>query len=158
MSENSKLSRFFLIKSLKQQQNSGLNSTPKSSNPVKNTKSIGSIHTPSVPKVNFNIQDEDEFKKRVIENEKIVIVDFHASWCGPCKILGPKLEKIVGNFNGKAVFAKVDIDQLTDLALDYKVNSVPTVVAIKNGKEVGKFVGIMDDDRLKKFVKDAIDK
>jgi thioredoxin-like negative regulator of GroEL len=62
------------------------------------------------------------------------------------------------NFEGKADFAKVDIDQLSDLAFDFKVNSVPTVIAIKNGKEVGKIVGLMDDDRIKKFVKDAIEK
>ena len=61
-------------------------------------------------------------------------------------------------YEGKADFAKVDIDQLTDLAFDYNVNSVPTVIAIKNGKEVGKFVGLMDDDKIKKFVKDAIEK
>ena len=83
-------------------------------------------------------------------------------------------------YNGKADFAKVDIDQLSDLAADYrviylyvysfyvfnkfwvylflKISSVPTVIAIKNGKEVGKFVGLLDDDRIKKFVKEAIEK
>ncbi len=85
-------------------------------------------------------------------------VAFIYSWCGPCKILGPRLEKTLTNFEGKADFAKVDIDQLSDLAFDFKVNSVPTVIAIKNGKEVGKIVGLMDDDRIKKFVKDAIEK
>jgi thioredoxin 1 len=116
------------------------------------------LHSSSLLRATFNVQDEADFKKRVIENEKTVIVDFHAVWCGPCKILGPKLEKVMGNFEDKADFAKVDIDQLGDLAMDYKVNAVPTVVAIKKGKEVGKFVGMLDDDRLKKFVKDAIDK
>ena len=148
MSNNLKLSRFFLLKSLKQQ-----NQGSKLASPSKRHISA----TPTV-KATFNVQDEDDFKKRVIENDKTVIVDFHAVWCGPCKILGPKLEKVMSGYEGKADFAKVDIDQLTDLALDFKVNSVPTVVAIKNGKEVGKFVGLMDDDRLKKFVKDAIDK
>jgi thioredoxin 1 len=81
---------------------------------------------------------------------------FLYSWCGPCKILGPRLEKTLSGF--EVDFAKVDIDQLSDLAFDYKVNSVPTVIAIKNGKIVDKAVGLMDDDKIRKFVKDAMEK
>ena len=69
----------------------------------------------------FNVQDEADFKKRVLENSKPVIVDFHAVWCGPCKILGPRLEKLMAGYEGKADFAKVDIDQLSDLAFEFNV-------------------------------------
>lgn len=72
----------------------------------------------------FNVQDEADFKKRVLENSKPVIVDFHAVWCGPCKILGPRLEKLMAGYAGKADFAKVDIDQLSDLAFEYNVSSL----------------------------------
>ncbi|CAF0731548.1 unnamed protein product [Brachionus calyciflorus] len=105
----------------------------------------------------FNVQDENDFKKRVLENSKPVIVDFHAVWCGPCKILGPRLEKLMSTYEGKADFAKVDIDQLSELAMEYNISSVPTVMAIKNGKPTGKFIGLLDEDRIKKFVKENVE-
>ena len=152
MSNNLKFSRFFLLKSLKQ------NKTTTTSSSHQVVVSKKNVTTSAPAKATFNVQDEEDFKKRVVDNNKTVIVDFHATWCGPCKMLGPRLEKVMTGFDGKADFAKVDIDSLSDLAFDYKVNSVPTVIALKNGKEVGKFVGLMDDDKLKKFVKDAIEK
>ena len=116
------------------------------------------ISTSLPNRATFNVQDADDFRKRVVESKKTVIVDFHATWCGPCKILGPRLEKIMSEHEASADFAKVDIDQLSDLAEQFRISSVPTVVALKSGKEVGKFIGLLDDDRLRNFVKDAIDK
>lgn len=81
-----------------------------------------------------------------------VIVDFHATWCGPCKLLGPKLENLVSQNEGKVVMAKVDIDEHGDLAMAFKVQAVPTVVGIKGGKVVDGFMGLKDDDQLKSFV------
>ncbi len=69
---------------------------------------------------------------------------------------GPRLEKLMSTYVGKADFAKVDIDQCYDLADKYSVNSVPTVIAMKNGKEVGKFTGLIDEDKIKQFVKTAV--
>lgn len=106
----------------------------------------------------FNIQDEKDFSERVLQNGKPVIVDFYAVWCGPCKILGPKLEKVLAGYEGKADFAKVNIDNHTDLAFDYNVSSVPTVIAFKDGKAVSQFVGLIDDDKIAKFVKDIVEK
>ncbi|EDM15898.1 thioredoxin 2, isoform CRA_a [Rattus norvegicus] len=80
---------------------------------------------------------------------------FH-TWCGPCKILGPRLEKMVAKQHGKVVMAKVDIDDHTDLAIEYEVSAVPTVLAIKNGDVVDKFVGIKDEDQLEAFLKKLI--
>ncbi|RNA12010.1 mitochondrial [Brachionus plicatilis] len=105
----------------------------------------------------FNVQDESDFKSRVLDNSKPVIVDFHAVWCGPCKILGPRLEKLMATYEGKADFAKVDIDQLSSIAEQYNISSVPTVMALKNGKKLGQFIGVLDEDRIKKFVKEAIE-
>merc|ERR1719205_383489 len=79
----------------------------------------------------FNVQDDEDFASRVLKNEKPVIVDFHAGWCGPCKILGPRLEKIMENYDGKVDFAKVDVDDLQDVAMNYNISSIPTVLAIK---------------------------
>lgn len=100
----------------------------------------------------FNIQDEDDFKDRVKRSKMPVIVDFHASWCGPCKILGPRLETIIGKKEGKVLLAKVDVDELADLAVHFGVQAVPTVVAMKNGKSVEKFTGLKDDTELGAFV------
>lgn len=122
------------------------------------TRSASQKSTSSSSSNIFNVQDDEDFKKRVLGNEKPVVVDFHATWCGPCKILGPRLEKHMSAYAGTADFAKVDIDQLADLAFDYKVSSVPTVVAFRAGKEVAKFVGLIDDDKIKQFLKSVIEK
>ncbi|XP_055459002.1 thioredoxin, mitochondrial isoform X2 [Psammomys obesus] len=114
------------------------------------------LHTSRVCSTTFNIQDGPDFQDRVVNSETPVVVDFHAQWCGPCKILGPRLEKMVAKQHGKVVMAKVDIDDHTDLAIEYEVSAVPTVLAIKNGDVVDKFVGIKDEDQLEAFLKKLI--
>ncbi|KAM7116690.1 thioredoxin, mitochondrial [Molossus nigricans] len=115
-----------------------------------------SLYTTRVCTTTFNIQDGPDFQDRVVNSETPVVVDFHAQWCGPCKILGPRLEKVVAKQHGKVVMAKVDIDDHTDLAIEYEVSAVPTVLAIKNGDVVDKFVGIKDEDQLEAFLKKLI--
>ncbi|XP_036924027.1 thioredoxin, mitochondrial isoform X2 [Sturnira hondurensis] len=114
------------------------------------------FYTTRVCTTTFNIQDGTDFQDRVVNSETPVVVDFHAQWCGPCKILGPRLEKVVAKQHGKVVMAKVDIDDHTDLAIEYEVSAVPTVLAIKNGDVVDKFVGIKDEDQLEAFLKKLI--
>ncbi|XP_056144703.1 thioredoxin, mitochondrial [Lampris incognitus] len=106
--------------------------------------------------VSFNVQDHDDFTERVINNELPVLVDFHAQWCGPCKILGPRLEKAVAKQEGRIAMAKVDIDDHTDLAIEYGVSAVPTVIAMRGGDVIDQFVGIKDDDQLDSFVSKLI--
>ncbi|XP_033983070.1 thioredoxin, mitochondrial [Trematomus bernacchii] len=106
----------------------------------------------------FNVQDHDDFDVRVIKSELPVLVDFHAQWCGPCKILGPRLEKAVAKQSGKVTMAKVDIDDHTDLAIEYGVSAVPTVIAIRGGDVIDRFVGIKDEDELESFVSKLIGK
>lgn len=100
----------------------------------------------------FNVQDEDDFQERVMNAEVPVVVDFHAQWCGPCKLLGPRLESIIGAKGEKLHLAKVDIDDVSDLAMEYGVSAVPSVIAIKGGKVVDKFVGLQDEARIEAFV------
>ncbi|XP_044158180.1 thioredoxin, mitochondrial isoform X1 [Bufo gargarizans] len=114
------------------------------------------IHASQSFREAFSIQNKDDFQDRVVGSETPVIVDFHAQWCGPCKILGPRLEKMVAKQQGKVLMAKVDIDDHTDLALEYKVSAVPTVLAMKNGAISDRFVGIKEDDQLEAFVKKLI--
>ncbi|XP_053110116.1 thioredoxin, mitochondrial [Hemicordylus capensis] len=113
---------------------------------------IRTFSTTQVFRQTFNVQDGDDFQDRVLKSQKPVVIDFHAQWCGPCKILGPRLEKMVAKQEGKVLMAKVDIDDHTDLALEYEVSAVPTVLAMKNGDVVDKFVGIKDEDQLEAFL------
>ncbi|XP_026205062.1 thioredoxin, mitochondrial [Anabas testudineus] len=106
--------------------------------------------------VSFNVQDQEDFTERVINSELPVLIDFHAQWCGPCKILGPRLEKAVAKQKGRVTMAKVDIDDHTDLAIEYGVSAVPTVIAMRGGDVVDQFVGIKDDDELDSFVSKVI--
>ncbi|TSY41738.1 Thioredoxin, mitochondrial [Bagarius yarrelli] len=106
--------------------------------------------------VSFNVQDQDDFTERVINSALPVLVDFHAQWCGPCKILGPRLEKAIAKQKGRVAMAKVDIDEHTDLAIEYGVSAVPTVIAMRGGDIIDKFVGIKDEDQLDSFVNKLI--
>lgn len=100
----------------------------------------------------FKVQDPKDFDERVKNSKIPVIVDFFATWCNPCRMLTPRLETVIAERKGKVLLAKVDIDENTDLALDYEVGSVPVLVAIENGQVVAKLVGLQDEDKLRKFV------
>ncbi|XP_013864336.1 thioredoxin, mitochondrial [Austrofundulus limnaeus] len=112
-------------------------------------------HTPR-REVSFNVQDNEDFTERVVNSELPILVDFHAQWCGPCKILGPRLEKAVAKQKGRVAMAKVDIDDHTDLAIKYGVSAVPTVIAMRGGDVIDQFVGIKDDDQLDSFVSKVV--
>ncbi|KAJ8665282.1 hypothetical protein QAD02_006944 [Eretmocerus hayati] len=100
----------------------------------------------------FKVQDSNDFVERVKKSKVPVIVDFFATWCNPCRLLTPRIEQVVAEKQGKIVLAKVDIDENTDLALDYEVGSVPVLIAMKDGKVLGKLVGLQDTDKLRTFV------
>lgn len=79
---------------------------------------------------------------QVINSKTPVLVDFYADWCGPCKILSPVIHELAEKNSGKAKFYKVDIDQSIELAQRFQVMSIPTVLIFKDGKVVGKEVGV----------------
>lgn len=72
----------------------------------------------------------------------LMMVDFWASWCGPCKMLSPTIDQIGDQYEGKAVIGKVNVDEEQDLAMRYGVMSIPTVVFFKDGKEIDRKVGV----------------
>ncbi|VDN01437.1 unnamed protein product [Thelazia callipaeda] len=105
----------------------------------------------------FEVQDEDDFSEKVINSSVPVIVDFHADWCGPCKMLGPRIEAIIIGRKGNVKLAKVNVDYATDLAIDYEVNVVPTILAFKAGEVVGRIEGAKSDEELDSFVDTLIE-
>src|SRR3989344_262562 len=76
----------------------------------------------------------------------VVVVDFWAEWCGPCKIMSPIFDEVAGEMKGKANFGKVDVDANQDLAQEYEVMSIPTTILFKNGEQSDRFVGVIDKE------------
>lgn len=99
---------------------------------------------------------EDNFKKEVLESDKPVLVDFWAVWCGPCKMLAPTVDQLNTEFDGKAKVGKVNVDENQQLAAQYGIMSIPTVMVFKGGKVVEQFIGVNPKgvyvDALKKHV------
>ena len=101
----------------------------------------------------FQVQTEEEFHKKVMNGGKTVVVGFCATWCHLCQDAQPRLEAAIRNAEDKVDLAKVDIHELTDLALELGVRSAPTVIAVKNGQIVDKLTGLQDKDVLATFIK-----
>lgn len=94
----------------------------------------------------------ENFEKEVLESDKKVLIDFYADWCGPCKMLSPIIEEVSGE-EANVKFVKLNIDQAEDIAIDYQVMSIPTLVVMENGKEVNRSVGLIDKDQVKDLIK-----
>jgi thioredoxin 1 len=79
---------------------------------------------------------DKDFNKNVIKKEGIVLVDFHATWCGPCKQLSPEISKLAAKYKGKASIVKVDVDKAPKISEEYKIQYIPHVILFKDGKVV----------------------
>ena len=99
------------------------------------------------------IIDEGEFRELVLKSTGVVLVDFFATWCGPCKALAPVLTEVSEAIKDKAQVYKIDIDQNQALAKEFKVMSVPNMKIFKNGKVVESIVGLQS----KNYIQDRLD-
>ena len=100
----------------------------------------------------INIGSSDAFDKLINESDKPVLVDFWAEWCGPCKILSPRVDEAAGEMDDVAV-AKVNVDEQEEIAARYKIMQIPTLILFKNGEVAGKSVGAITKDQIKDFAR-----
>ena len=99
---------------------------------------------------------KDNFKSEVLQSSVPVLVDFTASWCGPCRHMAPVVDELSDDYSGKAKVAKLDVDECNDIARQYGVMSVPTFMVFKGGEVVGKNMGAMPKQRLSGMLDSAL--
>ena len=81
------------------------------------------------------------FKEKVLDSEKLTMIDFWAEWCGPCRAIGPVVEELSKEYDGSVNIGKVNVDQNPQLSIDYGITSIPAILFVKGGKVVDKLVG-----------------
>ncbi|ARM31024.1 thioredoxin [Prosthecochloris sp. HL-130-GSB] len=91
---------------------------------------------------------DQNFKAEVLDSGKVVLVDFWAAWCGPCQMLGPVIEELAGDYDGKAVIAKLNVDENPNTAAQYGIRSIPTMLIFKNGEVVDQMVGALPKNMI----------
>ena len=95
--------------------------------------------------------NQDEFEKEVLNEEGVVVVDFFATWCGPCKMLAPVLDELEAEM-GDVKFVKVDVDESPEVATRYGIQSIPTLKVFKDGENVDTVVGFLPKEQIKALI------
>ena len=102
------------------------------------------------------VENKDDFQNEVINNEIPVLVDFWAEWCGPCKQLAPLVEEASNEFKDKIKVCKIDVDVNRDIAAEYGIRSIPTLMIFENGMLVGTEIGALTKLQLEEFIRSKI--
>ena len=97
-------------------------------------------------------ENEENFESEVLQSDKTVLIDFYADWCGPCKVLSPIVEEFASE-NPDIKVVKVNVDEAQNLAINYEVMSIPTLVVIKDGKEVNRTIGVVNKSEIVSLTK-----
>ena len=96
------------------------------------------------------------FEEEVLQSEKLVLVDFWATWCGPCKMIAPVVEQIAEEYKGKVKIGKVNVDEESEIAGQYQILSIPTLILFKNGKIMNVSVGFRSKSKKKKIIQQEL--
>ncbi len=101
----------------------------------------------------INILNSADFKAELEKKDELVLVDFFATWCGPCQMLAPILEEVSDEVAGQATVKKLDIDNSREIAMENMVMSVPTMILYKDGKEVERIIGLRQKNQIVETIK-----
>lgn len=102
------------------------------------------------------ITDDQHFKKEVLEADLPVLVDFWADWCNPCKVILPYVEAIAEQYKNQLHVVKVDIDKLSNIASEYAVRGIPTLILFQKGSELDRSIGVKSQEELVDFLKNQL--
>lgn len=94
--------------------------------------------------------NDENFAKEVLEYKGVVLVDFWAPWCGPCRMLGPVIEELAKEYEGKAKICKINTDDAAAVSEKYRISSIPTIIIFKDGQPISQLVGLQSKEELKK--------
>ena len=99
--------------------------------------------------INLNNQN---FEEEVLKSELPVLVDFYATWCGPCKMIAPVISKIAEEYKGKVKVGKVNVDEENELAMKYQIQNIPTLILFKDGKPVNSLIGLNSKSEIENII------
>ncbi len=94
------------------------------------------------------IVNEKNFEEEVLKSDKPVILDFYATWCGPCQMMSPIIDEIANENEGKIKVGKIDTDENIALAEEYEIMSIPTILIVKGGEVTKRFIGVTSKDKI----------
>lgn len=96
------------------------------------------------------------FESDVLKSSVPVFADFWAEWCGPCRIIGPIIEELAGEFNGKVRFVKVNVDENQEIAEKYDIQAIPTLIVFRNGEPISRIVGAAPKNRYQSLIREVL--
>ena len=99
---------------------------------------------------------EDEYEEKILKSPIPVLMDFYADWCGPCRALGPKLEKTSETYQDKIKLIKINCDECPNLVEQFSIQSIPTLIIMKDGKEMDRHVGSIPENQLTELIEKYI--
>jgi len=104
----------------------------------------------------LGVATDENFEGEVLKSDQPVLIDFWAPWCGPCKAIGPLVEELASEYQGKVKFLKMNVDDSQKSAVTYGVRSIPTLIMFKGGKVSDTLIGLVSKEKIEEFVKKSL--